>query len=462
MTLLLHNTVFLFSCLVLLVSASGHTKEEWRSRAIYQVLTDRFSRTSGDSAPCPDLHKYCGGTWKGITRNLGYIKGLGFDAIWISPVVDNTPDGYHGYWARDWDRVNALFGSEEDLKELVAEAHKRGIWVMVDVIANHVGPVHLNYTTIRPFNSEAHYHDYCLINDPDFEGNQTRVENCRLADLPDLKQENPFVRDYLLAWVKALVEKFDLDGLRVDTTPEVPKSFWEEYSKAAGVFTLGEVFSNRLEYVRGYIGPVDSVLNYPWFYALRNSFRGSSFWDIWDVYSRMEALFGKELDYMGVFVDNHDNIRLRHMVSQSMVKSALAFSLVARGIPILYYGSEQGFSGENDPYNREPLWTSMNPASPMYRFIASVNAFRRNRRLWAQDFLPLMFDDHIYAFKRGTSVCVFANNEYPMSRNVGKVPFPDNSRLCNYLERNDCVTVKGGAIHVELKLGEMVKLYTLN
>lgn len=77
---------------------------------------------------------------------------MGFDAIWISPVVDNIDGGYHGYWAANWEKINAHFGSAADLKALVNAAHSKGIWVMVDVVANHVGPVGTDYSKIYPFN----------------------------------------------------------------------------------------------------------------------------------------------------------------------------------------------------------------------------------------------------------------------------------------------------------------------
>lgn len=88
-----------------------------------------------------------------MQAQLDYIKGMGFDAIWISPIVDNTPGGYHGYWARDWTKTNSNFGSDQDLKNLVNAAHSKGIAVMVDVVANHVGPVGSNFSSIVPFNS---------------------------------------------------------------------------------------------------------------------------------------------------------------------------------------------------------------------------------------------------------------------------------------------------------------------
>lgn len=86
---------------------------------------------------------------------------MGFDAIWISPVVDNIDGGYHGYWAANWEKINSHFGSADDLKNLVRACHQRGIWVMVDVVANHVGPVGENFAQIFPFNKNEHYHTRC-------------------------------------------------------------------------------------------------------------------------------------------------------------------------------------------------------------------------------------------------------------------------------------------------------------
>ena len=115
---------------------------------------------------------------------------MGFDAIWISPVVENTDGGYHGYWAKDLNAINSHFGNAATLKALVDACHYNGIWVMVDVVANHVGPVGTDYSSISPFNQSSYYHADCSINWDD----QTSVENCRLSDLPDLDQSNTFVR----------------------------------------------------------------------------------------------------------------------------------------------------------------------------------------------------------------------------------------------------------------------------
>jgi alpha-amylase len=154
----------------------SRSKEEWKTRTIYQIITDRFARSNGDKTECHDLKKYCGGTWRGIINNLDYIQGMGFNAIWISPVVENTPDSYHGYHFTNLYNLNDNFGTEDDFRELISECHERDIWIMIDVVANHVGPVGMSYGHIHPFNKISHYHDYCVISYEDFKTNQWRVE----------------------------------------------------------------------------------------------------------------------------------------------------------------------------------------------------------------------------------------------------------------------------------------------
>ena len=112
---------------------------------------------------------------------------MGFDAIWVSPVVTNTPGGYHGYWAKDFYTINSHFGSEQDFIDLITEMHSRDMWIMVDVVANHIGPIGTSLDTvgeITPFNQKSYYHSYCNINWNDMNS----IQNCWLADLPDLAQ----------------------------------------------------------------------------------------------------------------------------------------------------------------------------------------------------------------------------------------------------------------------------------
>lgn len=127
----------IFSAIFLLVSSPVRAAKpgQWRERSIYQLLTDRFALSDGGtSAPCDtSMGSYCGGTWAGIKRQLDYIKGMGFDAIWISPVTKNIEqstaygEAYHGYWQQDLYSLNPHFGTAEDLKALAEALHLRGM-----------------------------------------------------------------------------------------------------------------------------------------------------------------------------------------------------------------------------------------------------------------------------------------------------------------------------------------------
>ena len=92
-------------------------------------------------------------TYRGIINNLDYITGMGFDAIWISPIVENYRQDYHGYAAKNIYKLNPNFGTEDDFKEMIKKCHEKNVWVMVDVVANHMGNLDENFTENVPFNS---------------------------------------------------------------------------------------------------------------------------------------------------------------------------------------------------------------------------------------------------------------------------------------------------------------------
>ena len=133
--------------------------------------------------------------------------------------------------------------------------------------------------------------------------------------------------------------------------PEVEKSFWSEYGHASGVFQMGEVFNGDPAYVGGYQGAVTGVFNYPMYFTIKDVFgSGKSMYDIRNRYNE-EASHFKDIDALGLFVDNHDNARfLRSFAGKKTAfKAALTFGLTGRGIPFYYYGSEQAYRGCHDP-----------------------------------------------------------------------------------------------------------------
>ncbi|KAL1862639.1 hypothetical protein Daus18300_008437 [Diaporthe australafricana] len=380
--------------------------EEWQKQTIYQVMTDRFARTPSDDsglgivdaadsdADCPLPRQYCGGTWQGITDKLDYIQGMGFTAIWISPVIENTENAsadfsYHGYWPRNYYALNPHFGTEEDLIGLSGALHARGMYLMFDIVVNHMfspGPRNTtDYSIFTPFNSSRYFHRPCVMDN----SNETSVEVCQLLNdeatasftLPDIKTEDPVVRDIFQEWISDTVEKYNVDGLRLDTYKHVERSFWPDFIDAAGVFSLAEFLDgDPASYNNSELLPSDEgVLNYPTFYWIRRIFQNPLTW-MTELVQGMEKMRNGAIhtNLMAPFFENHDDSRFASIVGDmALTKNALAFTLLFDGIPIIYQGQEQHFSGQNDPYNRERLWTSgYNEDSELYRWIAKLNAVR--------------------------------------------------------------------------------------
>ena len=429
---------------LIILSFAGHNSTEWKTRAIYQLMTDRFATSELNEPEC-NLSQYCGGTHIGLRKKLDYIADMGYDAIWISPIVKNTEGSYHSYHTIDFYGINEHFGSEQDLKDLIAECHSRDIWVMLDVVANHVGPVGFDFRTINPFNSPEHYHDSCAITDWD---NQKMVENCRLCDLPDLKQENDFVADELLKWIKFIIEKYDIDGIRVDTVPEVPKWFWSKFSKASGVYQIGEVFNGNPEYVASYQGCLDAVFNYPLSFTIKDAFGGDmrKLQDYWDN-SRPKYPNPKIL---GVFIDNHDNKRyLNEGRSKESLENAGVFTIFFEGIPVWYYGDEQYFNGGDDPNNREPLWGHYNKESKLYILLSKSNKIRKGKKIWNTELTPLLCDEVFYSFIRDDILVALTKGE-ECERTVKGHKFNTGDVICNIFNTEECITIESDEIKLNM------------
>ena len=155
---------------ILNISILAKSPEEWKTRSIYQIVTDRFN-ADNPSKKCTDLHSDCGGTFNGIKNKLDYITGMGFNAIWISPIFENYQNAYHGYWISNFFKISPIFGTAQDLKDLVEECHRRDVWVMLDIVCNHVGPVGFDFSQITPFNESKYYHNDCNITPQDYNNN---------------------------------------------------------------------------------------------------------------------------------------------------------------------------------------------------------------------------------------------------------------------------------------------------
>jgi alpha-amylase len=157
---------------------------------------------------------------------------------------------------------------------------------------------------------------------------------------------------------------------------------------------MGECFNGFSGYVGDYQNHVSALFNYPMYFSIRDAFaNGKSMTLLRDRWTE-EAKYFKDIDALGIFVDNHDNARfLNQNGEHRLFKSAQAFALTARGIPFLYYGSEQGFSGGQDPYNREALWNNLDQTSEMFTFIKTIMAARKHAKSYNNYFNEKYVDD---------------------------------------------------------------------
>jgi alpha-amylase len=385
--------------------------DDWTKRAIYQVVTDRFAIGNGSSPTCDTSSKvYCGGNWEGIVSKLDYIQDMGFDAIWISPIVENvqgtTSEGeaYHGYWPQNINALNSNFGSADDLKNLSSALHARGMYLMVDVVVNHVvanptntssvWPETFDYSLLQPFGAQSSFHSQCFISDYN---NQTDVEQCWLGDaglpLMDLDTENNTIVDTMYSWIKNLVSYYSVDGLRVDTVKHIRQDFWPDFASNAGVYTVGEVLIGNVTYAAPYTKGLDSVLDYPTYYAVYNAFTNGTQGNmsaIVDLVTQSQTQYNNGAFHVGSFVENQDNPRIQSVVTdQSIVKNVMTWPFINDGIPILYYGQEQGYQGGNDPNNREALWSSgfNTQNKPLLTHVTSLNAARKQAISASSSFL---------------------------------------------------------------------------
>ncbi|EKG16140.1 hypothetical protein MPH_06577 [Macrophomina phaseolina MS6] len=376
-------------------AAWSATTNDWRSRSIYQVIVDRFARTDGSTTEPCDVEKklHCGGTWKGLENKLDYIQGMGFTAIWISPVTKglegtwDVGENYHGFWQQDPGKLNEYFGTEDDLKSLSKAVHDRGMYLMIDYVANNLawpGPGNeVQYSNFsEPFNTESAFHKFCYITDY---SNPDNYQNCWLGNdqlsLPDINTEDADIVKYFEDWGTRMINDYQVDGFRVDAVKHVPKPFWNDFESVVNTYTIGEDFTSQTEYICNYmINAVSAVLNYPLWYSIIDVFANDS------VPTNQLAFAVDDLDktchdptLMGVFTENHDVSRLHHLTDDMQhVRNAIVFALLSDGIPILYYGAEQAFSGGEDPGNREALWLSgYNTSAPLYQLVKKVN-FARN------------------------------------------------------------------------------------
>lgn len=416
------------------------TTEPFASKAIYFVLTDRFvngdpSNDQRDQAKGP-LHTfdrptpgapegesdnigYLGGDFKGIVDNAGYIHDLGFDAVWVTPIVDNPDEaftggtpaewggslsdrgktGYHGYWGVNFYKLDEHLPSEGlDFAGFTKAMKAGGLDVVLDIVGNHSSPSYSMTQKQSDFGKlydkrEKLVADHQNLHPEKLDPKHNPLHafykrNTGLAQLSELDEDNPAVRDYLAGAYAQWIDQ-GAAAFRIDTIQWMPHRFWKDISdriraKHPGFFMFGEAFNYDAAFIAGHTLPRNggiSVLDFPLRGKLEAVFekKGSDFAELEQPLYLEDGPYANPYDLV-TFYDNHDMARMD--ASDEGFIDANNWLFTARGIPAVYYGSEVGFMrgraehmGNRNYFGQERIDAA--PRSPIHRSLKRIANLRR-------------------------------------------------------------------------------------
>ncbi|WP_062352103.1 alpha-amylase family glycosyl hydrolase [Bacillus kwashiorkori] len=441
--------------------AGATEKEErsWEDETIYFLLVDRFN--NGDinndfEVDTQDPLAYHGGDFQGVIKKLDYLKSMGFTAIWLAPIFDNSAKGYHGYWITDFYNTEEHFGTIEEFKTLVAEAHKRDMKIILDFVVNHTSPEH---PWVHDPEKQDWFHEPKeIIN----WSNQEQLENGWIYGLPDLAQENPEVKEYLINVAKWWITETDIDGYRLDTVKHVPVDFWEDFvnevkSVKDDFYLLGEVLDSNPDYLNRYAKTgIDGFVDYPLFDRMRSAFASpdQSLSMIFSTLESNETIYERP-HLMGQFIDNHDKPRFTFDIVKNKQQPkkrwelALTFMYTTPGIPIVYYGSEIALNGANDPDNRRLMEFRADPV--LIEYIEQIGSIRNKYAPLRRGNLTVLYESGgmaIYKRTYNDETVVIALNNTTKQQDIKleEKEIGINQELKGLLQ-NDLIREKDGQYH---------------
>ena len=384
----------------------------WEGANIYFLLTDRFNNgdISNDinfdrTQKTGKLRGFEGGDIKGVTQKIkeGYFTDLGINAIWMTPIVEQIHGGtdegtgvsygFHGYWTKDWTKIDPNYGTKEDLKELVAVAHKNGIRVLLDAVINHTGPVTekdpvwpSDWVRTEPQCSYDNYENTvsCTLveNLPDIktESNQSVVLPPQLISKwkdegryeQEIKELDAFFtrtghprapRFYIMKWLTDYIREFGIDGYRVDTVKHTEEFVWQELKQECDVafaeykkdnsdkvldnnsfYLVGEVYNYSISHGKAYdfgdrrVNYFDKAFNSLINFELKWNVKQMSEKDIFHTY---DSILNNELKGYGIlnYMTSHDDGQPFDKERKMPYKTATML-LLTPGTSQVYYGDE--------------------------------------------------------------------------------------------------------------------------
>ena len=438
------------------------TEREFREEVIYFLIVDRFHDATSEEEERQGVWdrgskhglydktwtqwgKYWGGNLRGIIEKIPYLKELGITAVWLSPLFEQVDDmqydraPMHGYWTKDFKRINPRFlpadesnslSNSSTLRKLVDELHANDIKLVLDIVCNHSSPdvngskgvVFDDGKLLCDFNDDVDgfYHHNAEITDWEDEFQLINGEMCGLATF---NESNPRYREYIKS---AIVEWLDVgvDALRIDTIKHMPIWFWQEFTadmKAHkpelflfGEYGFGKPWEQRTVDYANNSGM--SILDFGLCDAIRFAFSGQEPGG----FHLIESLLAHDYVYhraneLVTFIDNHDMPRFLSVCDHHRsLEQALILLFCLRGVPCIFYGTEQSLvnqtDGGGDPYNR-PMMESWDTTSTCFSLISKLILSRRsNQALTFGSHRQLYVSENIYAFLRtyrdSSAICV--------------------------------------------------------
>ncbi len=396
---------------------------EFRSQVIYFIVVDRFFNGNKDNdsgtddflfdPTQKDFHKYWGGDLQGIIDKLDYLKDLGVTAIWVTPLFEQiektsfSTAPIHGYWTQDFKRINPRFvGNKEHTSlfnhdhttfdELIKQMHARGMRLILDIVCNHSSPdaqgvkgkLYDDGVLIADFNNDVNnwYHHYGEVTDW---SDEWQVQNCELAGLATFNENNDDYRNYIKSAIKLWLDR-GVDALRIDTVKHMPIWFWQEFTSdilkhKPTTFMFGEwIFSHPADEKSVEFANKSgmSMLDFGFCTAVRQALGENNEAG----FNLINEIFAQDFKYNNVtelvtFIENHDMPRFLSLgCDNSAMEMATYLLLTSRGIPCLYYGSEQYLHNDTDggidPYNR-PMLENFDQSGPFYKNIKILSELRQ-------------------------------------------------------------------------------------
>ena len=375
---------------------------DWVSKTVwYQIFPERFANGNAELSPegaldwdssiTPKTTDFFGGDLQGIIDHLDYLQDLGITGLYLCPIFESPSN--HKYNTTDYFEIDQHFGDKETFRQLVEQAHLRGMKVMLDAVFNHMGDQSAQWQDVLKHGKNSAYKDWFHIqefpvtNDKLVNPKELPYHTFAFASyMPKLNTANPEVKDYLLSVATYWIEHFDIDAWRLDVANEVDHQFWRDFRKAVlakrpDLYILGEVWHTSQPWLNG--DEFHAVMNYPLSDSIKNYFlsrRKKTSQFIAEI--NCQSMYYKQQisEVMFNLLDSHDTERILTTAQgdTQLVKSALAFLFLQRGTPCIYYGTELELGGGMDPDCRRVMpWDRVSSSNDMLNFMKNLIQLRK-------------------------------------------------------------------------------------